>query len=80
MYGSLQSSRDANPHVAKGKKTSGRAERTARQHCDTLLTRWRRVSPTTMGQKPPPGLISAVKGAPQNHGATRFRLVNCLCC
>ena len=24
-----------------------------------------------MGRTPPPGLINAVKGAPQNHGATR---------
>ena len=24
-----------------------------------------------MGQKPPPGLVNTVKGAPQNHGATR---------
>ena len=56
------------PTWPKGRKTSGRAERTARQH--TLLTRWRRVSPTAMEWKPPPDLINAVKGAPQNHGAT----------
>ena len=38
------------PTWPKGRKTSGRAGRTARQH--TLLTRQRRVSPTAMGRKP----------------------------